>query len=589
MMKKIKTMFLAIASILMIAASCAKIDSAYDSRAIPTNDRGEYAIVFTDKVMTKSITDPSTTHDYTSFEVYAWQDGTATAWSPYTVEKNSNEWKYDGIGTQELQHFDRNTNKYDFLGVITGGTVAPANGSVGLNVTGVKAFENNDDETTTDDELLWAQTSVAKAAYDSEVALTFNHANAKMYVGFVSDRNDTQILDYTPSKPEVPATSDKETYTKKTTKFIDELVAGSEVQVAIGFYGVNSPKLTKNQPNPLYVGSNNSTYSYMAKDWLLSIKDAVNSQFVYYRLNAVANSTSKTETTEDWESAASNKNIFMMKLADGVDKAAFAAGNDAFATALKAHQTDWYGGNPAESFWAMFEKAYNEGWRVIRINVSDANANQVLVFLSSNMEVSTQVCTITPGTPHQDAVPGINGIRVFSVSTDATTGKNIRTPHTTEASAVLGNNACVLTQTVNSGDGVDSNITFAKPTGAVAQVANFTTTTVENATITWSPTVWYALPVKNPDNGYVVKFSYTYNSVDYYDARVHIPAPDSNFEQGKYYRYVICIGNKSNGSTDPGEAGTDKDEVDTDNLPIRFTVVVNAYGDGEFKSYTLAE
>lgn len=587
-MKTLKTIFIAIISILMIVVSCAKIERAYDRTSLPMNDKGEYAIVFTDKVMTKSVVNPALTHDYTSFDVYAWQDGTATAWSPYTVSKSGNEWKYDETTGQELQYFDRNTAKYDFLGVITGGNVAPANGDVALNVTGVKAFENNDDETTTPDELLWAQAAVEKAAYDSEVALTFKHANAKMYIGFVSDKNDTQILDYTPTIPEVPATSATETYTKKTTKFIDELIAGNEVQVAIGFYGASSPKLTETQPNPLYVGSDNTSNGWLAKTWLLSIKDAVNAQFVYYRLNAVANSTSKTETTEDWESAASNKNIFMMKLADGVDKAAFAAGNDVFWNALVAHETDWFGGSPAMSFKQTFAQAYADGWRVVRINVSDTNTNQVLVFLSSNIETSTQVCTITPGTPYQPAVPGINGIRVFSVSTDATTGKNIRTPHTTEASAVLGNNACVLTQTSNSGDGADSNITFVKPTGAVAQVADFTTVD-ENTTVTWSPTVWYALPVANPDNGYVVKFSYTYNGVSYYDARVHISAVDSSFEQGKYYRYVICIGNKTNGSTDPGEAGTDKDEVDTDNLPIRFTVIVTTYDKGEFKSYTLAE
>lgn len=606
-MIKIKTMFLAIISFLMIAVGCAKIDEAYQGNPTQMNDKGEYAIVFSNgNHLTKSITDPSTTHDYTSFEVYAWQDGTATAWSPYTVSKNGNEWKYDGIGTQELQYFDRNSDKYDFLGVITGGTVAPANGDVALNVTGVNAFENNDDETTTPDELLWAQASVAKAAYDSEVTLTFKHANAKMYVGFVSDRNDTQILDYTPTIPEVPAsagTPDTETYTKKTTKFIDELVAGSEVQVGIGFIGKNSTKLTTGNPNPLYIGTNNGTWK--SKDWLLSIKDAVNAQFVYYRLNDVNNASSKLEVTEDWDSKDSNKNIYMMKLADGVDKDEFAAGNDVFWNALVAHESDWVGGTPAISLKSVFEQAYADGWRVVRINtnvayknfysdmtVESTNTNEVYVFLASNVAKSTQVCTITPGTPATPGspeVPGIDGIRVFSVSTDATTSKNIRTAHTTEASAVLGNNACVLTQTANSGDGADSNITFVKPTGAVSQVADFTTTTVENATVTWSPTVWYALPVANPDNGYVVKFSYTYNGVSYYDARVHIPATDSAFDQGKYYRYVICIGNKTNGSTDPGEAGTDKDEVDTDNLPIRFTVVVNTYTNGEFKSYTLAE
>ena len=602
---KTSKLFLAIITI-MVVFGCAKIETPNTS-TIPRNDKSEYAIVFSNgNPLTKSIANPALTHDYTSFDVYAWKDGTTTAMSPYTVSKNGNEWKYDGIGTQELQYFDRNADKYDFLGVITGGTVAPAN--VALNVTGVKAFENSNNETDTPDELLWAQASIVKAAYDSEVALTFNHANAKMYIGFVSDRNDTEILDYTPTIPEVPAspgTPDTETYTSKTTKFIDELVAGNEVQVAIGFYGANSPKLTKTNPNPLYIGSDNTSNGYLAKTWLLSIKDAVNAQFVYYKLNAVNNSTSKTETTEDWDSKASNKNLYMMKLADGVDKAAFAAGNDVFSTALKAHQTDWVGGSPAESFWAMFEQAYADGWRVVRINtnvayknfpvdmtVESTKDNEVYVYLASNVEKTTQVCTITPGTPATTGspeIPGINGIRVFSVSTDATTGKNIRAPHTTEASAVLGNNACVLTQTANSGDGADSNITFVKPTSStVAQVADFTTVN-ENTTITWSPTVWYALPIANPDNGYVVKFSYTYNGNSYYDARVHIPATDSSFEQGKYYRYVICIGNKSNGSTDPGEAGTDKDEVDTDNLPIRFTVIVNTYIDGEFKTYTLAE
>ena len=561
MMKKIKTMFLAIASILMIAASCAKIDSAYDSRAIPTNDRGEYAIVFTDKVMTKSIADPSTTHDYTSFEVYAWQDGIATAWSPYTVEKSGNEWKYDETTGQELQYFDRNTDKYDFLGVITGGVVAPANGSVGLNVTGVKAFKNNDDETTTPDELLWAQADVEKTAYDSEVALTFKHANAKMYIGFVSDRNDTQILDYTPTIPEVPEVPAGSTTTAKTGKALDMLYNGDIVYWP---YAGDS-NLTSTQANNFFKSTNN--YGNIG-----GLMDIVNAQFVYYN-------TSGTVTTNAWIEG-NKKDMYGIQLAVTTNKDDFVGG----ATEDTWKDTFW--SNASTELKDIFRKSYEAGWRVIRIE--HIAGTQYDAWLMNNTEMTYKVTTITSGTPYQPAVPGINGIRVFSVSTDATTGKNIRTPHTTEASAVLGNNACVLTQTVNSGDGADSNITFVKPTGYVAQITDFTTVD-ENTTVTWSPTVWYALPVSNPDNGYVVKFSYTYNGNSYYDARVHIPATDSAFEQGKYYRYVICIGNKSNGSTDPGEAGTDKDEVDTDNLPIRFTVVVNAYGDGEFKSYTLAE
>jgi len=542
----------------MVAFGCAKIETPNTS-TIPKNDKGEYAIVFSNgNPLTKSIANPAITHDYTSFDVYAWKDGITTAMSPYTVSKNGNEWKYDGIGTQELQYFDRNADKYDFLGVITGGTVASVN--VALNVTGVKAFENNNGETTTPDELLWAQASIVKAAYDSEVALTFNHANAKMYIGFVSDRDDTEILDYTPSKPEVPEVPATTTTTTKTGKAIDMLVNG---EIVYWPYASNT-SLTSSQPNPRY--DNGSNYGNMS-----AVMDAVNAQFVYYNTSggemAVADQT--------WDSAQNTnfKNMYGFKLASTTDKAAFAAGNDAFWT------------NASDQLKTVFQKAYDEGWRVVRIQ--HYSGSHYCAFLINNTEMTYKVITTTGGTPYQPAVPGINGIRVFSVSTDATTGKNIRTPHTTEASAAIANN-CVLTQTANSGAGADSNITFVKPTSAVAYVADFTTVD-ESTTITWSPTVWYALPIANPDNGYVVKFSYTYDGVSYYDARVHIPATDSSFEQGKYYRYVICIGNKSNGSTDPGEAGTDKDEVDTDNLPIRFTVIVNTYTDGEFKTYTLAE
>ena len=549
-----------IASVLTIITSCAKFDSTY--RGNPTNNKGEYAIVFSNgnRAITKSIADPSTTHDYTSFEVYAWQDGTATAWSPYTVSKSGNEWKYDETTGQELQYFDRNAAKYDFLGVITGGNIAPANGSIALNVTGINAFENNDDETATPDELLWAQATVEKSAYDSEVALTFNHANAKMYVGFVSDRNDTQILDYTPTIPEVPEVPAGSTTTTKTGKALDMLYNGDIVYWPYA----SDANLSASQANNFY--KNTSNYGNMG-----DLMDGVNAQFVYYN-------TSGTVTTNAW-AEGNKKDMYGLQLATTTNKDDFVGG---------ASENTW-----KDAFWAnastqikdVFRTSYAAGWRVVRIE--HIAGTQYDAWLLNNTEMTYKVTTITPGTPGTPEIPGINGIRVFSVSTDAVSGKNIRTAHTTEASAVL-TSTCVLTQTANSGDGADSNITFVKPAAAISQVADFDAVT-ENTAITWSPTVWYALPVANPDNGYVVKFSYTYNGVNYYDARVHIPATDSAFEQGKYYRYVICIGNKTNGSTDPNEATTDKDEVDTDSLPIRFTVYAQSYSNGVFKSYKLAE
>lgn len=173
-----------------------------------------------------------------------------------------------------------------------------------------------------------------------------------------------------------------------------------------------------------------------------------------------------------------------MKLADGVDKAEFAAGNDAFATALKAHQTDWVGGSPAESFWAMFEQAYAEGWRVIRINVSDTNASQVLVFLSSNIEATTQVCKVTGGTPYVPPIPesGLNGIRVFSV--DASGSPVIRANHTAKADAII----TLTNNTFSNPTSVPDSLIFSLPSNPVAMFANKTDIDLDSA-VSVSPTV----------------------------------------------------------------------------------------------------
>lgn len=196
---------------------------------------------------------------------------------------------------------------------------------------------------------------------------------------------------------------------------------------------------------------------------------------------------------------------------------------------------------------------------------------------------SRYLTIITGGTPGYPEIIGYPGIRVFSVSTED--GKNVRTAHTTEAEAVI-TDACVLIKTEDSGDGADSNLTFAKPTTTVTQVANVSSVN-ENTAVTWSPTTWYALPVDNPDNGYVVKFSYTYNGVSYYDARVSIPAADSNFEQGCYYKYIIFIGDSTNGTTNVDEANDSKDDVDTDDKVISFNVIVSAYQKGKEVIYQL--
>ena len=261
-----------------------------------------------------------------------------------------------------------------------------------------------------------------------------------------------------------------------------------------------------------------------------------------------------------------------MKLADGVDKTEFAAGNDVFWNALVTHETDWFGGSPAISFKQMFAQAYADGWRVVRINVSDANANQVLVFLSSNIETSTQVCTITPGTPATPGspeIPGLTGIRVFSA--DSTDTGLVHVAHTLSAKAVVTPTTFAWEDRATATD----SIQFSLPTTTVL--------TSEQ----WSPTTFYAIPGDTNLNYFVVKFSYKYDGTTVYDARVPLKLPVSGLVAGKYYHYIINITSTGNGTNDPSEAESDKDKIEIVDNPIIVTVSTTDYTEGTTTTVTI--
>ena len=522
-----------------------------------------------------SITNSDILAEYDQFSLFTWT-GDSVPMNNYHGSLNAEQgaWGY----TESKKYFDNNQASYSFIGII------PQSGAYTFNETDSTVNVSLTDFVTEgidvnaqkyNKEFIVAKTTVEKANYAQGATLAFEHQNSIVRIKFeTNNTNDLEIIDFTPhvdyqaAKPAVPGT---ETYTSKTTKFIDELVAGNEVQVAIGFYGAGSPQLTKFNPNPLYVGSDNTSNGWLAKTWLLSIKDAVNSQFVYYRLNQVNNSTSKTETTEDWEAAASNKNIFMMKLADGVNATDFANGDDAFATALKAHENDWKGGSDNDSFWAMFEQAYAQGWRVIRINVSDANANQVLVFLSSNIEKTTQVCEVTGGSPATPEIPesGIANMIILPATSANQTGKDaVLSTFPETVTAKVGLNG--VSYTTNT---TEDNIVFTKP-GTVAYSV-------------YSPTNWYTFPVTHEANfGFTIKFSYTLNGVTRYDARVFVPAAKCNWQPGKWYDYIIKVNSDKHGKADPNEADETDPKIEEE-FPIIVNSSVDQYSSGETHSFEL--
>ena len=543
-MKKIFTALMTVIIMMMTLISCEKTlvwspivvlgEGTPYSSVVPQNENGEFGIVFGNyspytKAMSKNdvLLGPNQC-GYDNFNMYAWKDGSAVM-NPYSVKWSDNAWSYDNVDGQQLQYFDRNSMKYDFIGVISNGNESADPGEV--IVTNVPAFLDNSDELTTPDELLWTSVTVEKANYASPVSLNFKHANAKMYLGFASDRDDTQIIDYTPYTPGIPGT--------EGTPAWDEVVEVTDYQMTATTVPVEGPTITD-------INISDEDIAYV------NDKFTASKGFANYATNNVI-------------TGPLNEDMY----------AYLVSKYPALSTATLNN-------------WNTY--VTNPNMRLVHINTEGAQYNRYSAVFVNIQNVNFN----TGGTTHQetihhDAIPGepgtpatgLEGIRVFSVSID-NDGHNIVTNHTTEATAVI-TDECILIQTAAD----DEVIVFGKPTSTVAQFNSQADITWEGSTK--SPSVWYALPAANSDNGYVVKFSYTYDGVSYYDARVHIPFADSDFEQGVYYTYVVYITSKTNGTTDPNEAEEDKDEVDTDKVAISFVISVTEYSDAGVKTYTLGE
>ena len=203
-MKKLKLIILAFFSVLMIAVSCAKIDGTYHSTSIPTNDKGEYAILFNNSsVVTKAAVTTTAGNGYDEFSLYAWNSSNDTIMNPFRVTGVAvNSYKYEDVDGQKLQYFKNSADSYSFIGVIPTTDVKVKNGAVKVGVESFVVDDNRVSGTLTADspkEFLWARTDVVKGNYNQPVNLPFQHGNALLYLGFISDDGNTQIIDYTAS------------------------------------------------------------------------------------------------------------------------------------------------------------------------------------------------------------------------------------------------------------------------------------------------------------------------------------------------------------------------------------------------------
>ena len=528
---------------MVLAIACTEIVVVYPAIITPGQSTADGSIQFGTYTATKAMAgEGPNAVGYGSFKVFGFEDETVIM-DPYSVVWDGTNWLYEGIGSQELKYYDRSAEQYSFVGVISDKT--PERDGTVIDVNGVEAFQVND-PMNSPKELLYAQTTMEKAAFGQYVSMNFNHLNARMYIGFASDRNDTEIIDYVPAVPGVAGTM-----TTEHAKMFDLLAQGKLVGYGLtSFQGDQNGYYAGMEGNFFNLNPYQGGYNYISKERLAELMPLVNAQFVYCDENC--------NSVDSWEYGVEKKDKMFLKFADGVNGSEFIAGNDAFWNNLTAEEK------------TKMQNYKNSGCRVIRIDkLADGN-------YFAWGESYAQASWVSPSSTERDfkvinggtiGKAGLGGIRVFSV--DDAGSPIVHKVHTNSADLHITKAGVVSFDNESQSSDV---INFGVPTGAIAQSDD---SNILWANATPSPTIRYALPVSN--TGYVVKVSYTYNGVNYYDARVLIPTASADFAASKDYTYGIYITSKTNGTTDPEQAREDKNEVDTSVKAIVFSQIT--FGD----------
>ena len=335
--------------------------------------------------------------------------------------------------------------------------------------------------------------------------LPFEHGNALLYLGFKSDRDDTELLDYTPYTPGTEGTPEVPAW--------DEDVITYEYSVTGKPFAAQGPVFATSaitQEDIDYVNSKYSTTGTWVAYYSSSV--AVNGPLDEDMWSYLTGkySTLANEDLKQWAQQVTNTNMKLVHM-----EVISGSGDNTLDGCIR-------------------------GWFVNVANMS-----------SEPKEIHTTV--------HHDAIPavpgtpatGIQGVRVFSANYEAEHYLHIA--HTTLADAQISAEGLTFDNRETATDA----ITFTLPE-----------TTTLSSTPVFSPTTFYAIPGDVDLNNFVVKFSYTYNGTTVYDVRVPLTLPEGGLVAGKYYKYIINITSVGNGHTDPTKAEEDADEIDVATSPV---------------------
>lgn len=575
---KNKNFLFALATLSVALGACVRVEDTFN-RGIPTNRKGEYAILFSG-AQTKAQVSSTAGTGYDQFSLFAWNSIKDTLMNPYLVEANgANSYQYDEVNGQELKYFKRVANWHDFIGIIpTTHNMKLSDGKV--SVDGVVAFSVDDKRAekavnTPDtlfwsaglavdspEEFLWAYKRVEKADYGNIVDLPFNHENALLFLGFSSDKSDTKIIDYVPGVPAIPATPE----VRDTTDTWFNLKNGSNA--------VATATQTKAPGSTSYVAA------YALPDALVSeIKS-------YYSVDGSAAGDYQLKLAKSaWDpinnTTSTIKKLRVVKEIPAAYKMTVDMHGEGimmdFFDAIKYLRDNGYevqsavsGGKP---------QVFSNNYVILDAYVNGAAYTITALNWGDSYSVPQYTIDITPGEPEVPAVPAIEGVRVFSA--DSLGLNNLpadslyctHVAHTMRADALISADGCALNNRTVSNEVIQ----FSLPE-----------TTTLSGTALWSPSTFYALPGDENFNFIVVKLSYIYNGITTYDVRVPIHLPEGGLKAGKYYKYELYLTSTGNGTNDPVEAAKEKDEIIIEDNPVISVKLIDCgYAMGDARTITI--